>query len=63
LLLFAIPYRKLVEKGLIDITSVSKDLERGQQVIEKIPCILWLLPRIPMSFVTIARRKKGELQL
>ena len=39
-ILFAMPYRRLVEKGLIDITIVSKDLGRAHEVIDKIPCIL-----------------------
>jgi coenzyme F420-0:L-glutamate ligase/coenzyme F420-1:gamma-L-glutamate ligase len=41
-ILFVIPYRKLVERGLIDIAAVSKDPRRANEVMEKIPCIIYV---------------------
>lgn len=39
-ILFAVPFRGLVEKSLINIELVSRDKERAYQTISKVPCLL-----------------------
>ncbi|RLG98565.1 F420-dependent oxidoreductase [Candidatus Bathyarchaeota archaeon] len=39
-ILFAVPFMKLVEKGLINIECVAQDKERAYQAVRKIPCLL-----------------------
>jgi len=36
-ILFVIPFRKLVEKGLIDLDKIAKDPERARKVVDQFP--------------------------
>lgn len=39
-ILFAVPFRRLVEKGIIRIEKIARDIKRAYEAIDRVPCLL-----------------------